>query len=406
MMANRKGLPLLKVATLNTWHGLDGHGTLRFGCLESRAERMARLNRQVTALKNLNADILLLQELNPLPFRAHWYASKLGMRATYVTCNSGIKLGWGPPFNLNEGVGIFFPTDWQYQVLGKKRLSGEFRLSPFRISAINNPFYSFQLHESRVAFAVRLFIPPEKRVGAYEGRTSLIAVVAHLHVSPAQTPRNQQIVQQALEQGHITKEDVGLILRSFKSANTRRLNEVENLLTWIETLRRPDEPVIMGGDFNCEPESPPYNAIVRRGWSDLWSESGNPDDLLASATWDAPRNSLTARVKDFQHALKRKHPNVAEVLKETDSIPRRIDFLFGLAAKQTPSQKEFQLGSSGCLGKVTRFGYLTGNPIGEESLICDDFSEYQSRQEFVSNPGDDSKFISDHHGIYAEFGLN
>lgn len=402
-MLETQGQPLLKVATLNTWHGLDGHGTFMFGSLESRAERIARLERQIAALRRLNPDILLLQELNPLPFRAHWYAQKLSMRAEYTTCNSGIKFGWGPPGNLNEGLAILFRPDWQYQVLGKKRLSGSFRLNPFRISAVNTPFLSFQLHESRVAFAIRFFIPAEKRIGEYEGRTSLLAAVAHLHVSPAHTPRNEKIVRTALENGQISKDDAAQITRAFRSANTRRLNEVEQLTSWLESLRRPDEPIILGGDFNCEPDSPPYNAMLRRGWKDLWTEAGNPSELIESATWDAPRNPLTARVKNFQHTMSRISGGIADVYRQTDELPRRIDFLFGIPAKNVPTQRQFQLGSSGYLARIRRFGFLTGNPILSQSLVSDDFSEYKTLKEFSPPIGSENQFISDHHGLFADF---
>lgn len=399
-----QGETRLKIATLNTWHGLNGHGTFLFGALESRAERMARLERQITTLKQLNADILLLQEVNPLPFRAHWYAKKLGMRATYATCNSGIKLGWGPPGNLNEGLAVLFRTPWQYQVLGKRRLSGQFRMSPFRISAVTGPFLSLQLHETRVAYAVRFFIPPEKRIPGFEGRSSIIVVVTHLHVAPAQTPRNEDIIQEALAHGHIQKSDVATLQRAFRTANTRRLNEVENLTSWLESLKRPDEPMILGGDFNCEPQSPPYNALVRRGWHDLWLESGNSEDLTECATWDAPRNSLTARVKKFQHSTVQENPHLSELYQQFDALPRRIDFLFGIPAKNLPTQKSFQIGASGFLKSVRRFGFITGNPIDPESIKSDDFSEYQKTQEFNPSAVDDAKFISDHHGVYAEFG--
>ena len=404
-MATQRDQILLKVASLNTWHGLDGHGTFLFGQLESRAERMARLERQISCLKSLNADLLLLQELNPLPFRAHWYAQKLGMRAEYVSCNSGIKLGWGPPGNLNEGLGILFPTDWQHEFLGRKRLSGELRFNPLRISAVTGPFLSFQLHESRVAFAMRFKIPPERRINGYEGRNSLLVAVTHLHVSHEQTPRNEKLVKQAEKEGKLTAAEVELMKKHFRFANTRRMTEVDQLASWLETLRQPDEPILVAGDFNCEPQSAPYNALLRRGWHDLWLESGNSSDLLESATWDAPRNTLTERVKEFQHSTARKHPHIAEVLKQADSLPRRIDFMFGQPAKNNPASKNFQLGASGHLLRVKRFGYLSGNPLTSETLVSDNFDDYKSREEFSNHAGDDLKFISDHFGLCAEFGI-
>lgn len=403
-MVTERDRTLLKVASLNTWHGLDGHGTL-FGQLESRAERIARLERQISCLTSLNADVLLLQELNPLPFRAHWYAQKLGMRAEYVSCNSGIKLGWGPPGNLNEGLALLFPADWQHEFLGQKRLSGQWRFNPLRICAVTGPFLSFQLHESRVALAMRFTIPPERRINGYEGRNTLLVAVTHLHVSHEQTPRNEELVKQAEKEGKLTADEVELIKKNFRLANTGRMTEIDQLARWLETLRQPDEPILVAGDFNCEPQSAPYNALLRRGWHDLWLESGNSNDLLESATWDAPRNTLTERVKEYQHSTNQKYPHIAEILKQADSLPRRIDFLFGQPAKTNPANKKFQLGASGNLLRVKRFGYLSGNPLTSETLVSDNFDDYKSKEEFANQAGDDLKFISDHFGLCAEFGI-
>ena len=85
-------------------------------------------------------------------------------------------------------------------------------------------------------------------------------------------------------------------------------------------------------------------------------------------------------------------------------MPRRIDYLFALPAKRVPSQKEFQLGTSGFLQSIKRFGFITGNTLVPNSIVSDDFNEYKSMKEFAPQPGDDAKFISDHHGLYAEFG--
>jgi endonuclease/exonuclease/phosphatase family metal-dependent hydrolase len=327
------------------------------------------------------------------------------MRAEYVSCNTGIKLGWGPPGNLNEGLGILFPAEWEHEYLGRKRLSGELRFNPFRISAINGPFLSFQLHESRVAFAMRFKIPSDRCVPGYEGRRTLLVAVTHLHVSHAQTPRNEALVKQAVNEGRLTHEEVELLKKQFRQANARRLNEVDELASWLETLRLPDEPALLAGDFNCEPESPPYNLLGRRGWNDLWREAGKSEDLLESATWDAPRNSLTERVKEFQHSGARNHPHLAELLRQADALPRRIDFIMGQSAKSNPAQKSFQLGASGHLLHTGRFGYLSGNPLSSESLVTDDFSEYKLRPEFSAKSGDDLKFVSDHFGVFAEFGI-
>lgn len=404
-MATQQGRPLLKVASLNSWHGLNGQGSLLFGQLESRTERIARLERQIACLKSLNPDVVLLQEVNPLPFRAHWYAQKLGMRVEYVACNSGIKLGWGPPGNLNEGLAILFPSHWKYEFLGRKQLSGTFRLSPLRVSAIAHPFLSFQTHESRVATAIRLTLPEERRVAGYNGRNTVLIAVAHLHVSHAQTEENEQIVARALAEGRISQEEEKKIRRHFRAANTRRMTEADQLLSWLEALKKPDEPALVAGDFNCIPQSSPYNAIIRRGWRDLWTEAGHSENKLDAATWDAPRNSLTQRVKKFQHLSGQGNERIAQILNEADTVPRRIDYMFGQPCRSHPGSQGFELGGSGELLRLSRFGFITGNPLVPESLDCENFDSYKLRPEFSSASGDDSNFISDHFGLVAEFGI-
>lgn len=404
-MASQQGHALLKVASLNSWHGLNGHGSMLFGQLESRTERVARLERQVACLKSLSADVILLQEVNPLPFRAHWYAQKLNKSVEYVPCNSGIKLGWGPPGNLNEGLAILLPSDWKYEFLGRKQLSGSFRLNPLRLSAIAHPFLSFQIHESRVATAIRVAIPENRRVDGYQGRHSVLIAVAHLHVSHSQTKDNEQIIGRAVAEGRLSKDDERKLVRHFREANTRRMTETDQLLSWLEQLRLPDEPALMAGDFNCIPSSSPFQAIIRRGWYDLWSESGNSEDAIDAATWDPPRNTLTQRVKNFSHSSGRGSAAISEVLAEADNVPRRIDFMFGHPCRSHPGSQGFELGASGKLLSLSRFGFITGNPLTPESMQCKDFKPYKLRDEFNASPGDDSNFISDHFGLIAEFGI-
>jgi endonuclease/exonuclease/phosphatase family metal-dependent hydrolase len=403
-MSAQQSPALLKVASLNTWHGLNGQGTFLFGQLESRTERIARLERQVACLKSLGADIVLLQEVNPLPFRAHWYAQKLGLRVEYAACNSGVKLGWGPPGNLNEGLAILFPSHWKCESLGRKQLSGSFRLNPLRLSAIAHPFLSLQLTESRVATAVRVTIPNDRQIEGYQGRNTVLIAVTHLHVSHAHTPENEKILAKALQDGRLFKEDAKQLVKHFRNANARRMTEADQLLSWLETLKRPDEPALLAGDFNCVPNSSPYNAVIRRGWHDLWTEAGNSEDILEAATWDTPRNTLTQRVRDFQHMRRKNKERIVSVLNEADTVPRRIDFIFGLPCRKSPGEHKFELGVSGPLRRVARFGYLTGNPLTSESVDCQNFESYKTRMEFENTSGSDAQFISDHFGLVAEFG--
>jgi endonuclease/exonuclease/phosphatase family metal-dependent hydrolase len=396
---------LLTVATLNTWHGLDGKGTMFFGGLESRRERMARLDRQLNCLKVLNADVLLLQEVNPLPFRAHWYAHELDKRCFFATSNSGVKFGWGPPSNLNEGLAVLFPRQWEAEDLGKRRLSGRFRLAPFTISEVGSPFLSLQLHESRMGMAVRLHLPSHYQTPGFQGAKSIIVAVTHLHHSPSLTPRNQAMLDEAKAEG-LTGEEEAHLLRCFRSANSRRLLEFDNLVTWLERLRLPGEPIILGGDFNCEPESSPILGLGRRGWLDLWQYAGMPEDYAKAATWDPPRNTFAYRAQKFHQVGSSFSEKAAEVLRKTDAVPRRIDYIFAYPWKQAEVlEPEDEILASGKLLSINRFGYIKGNGLSTHGLQVEDFSDLEKQRDFDFGADADLNHTSDHFGLVARFGI-
>lgn len=401
-MATQRGL--LKVASLNTWHGLNGRGTMFFGVLESRSERMARLTRQLNCLKALDADLVLLQEVNPLPFRAHWYAEQLKKRCLYVSSNSGIKLGWGPPGNLNEGLAVLFPRHWDAEFLGKKRLSGHFRLTPFRVSEVGGPFLSFQLHESRVAMAVRIVLPRQAQMESFNGAPSILVGLTHLHHAPSLTPRNQALLDAAKAEG-MRKDEEEHLLKAFRVANSRRVSEVDSLAAWLEQLRRPGELILLAGDFNCEPDSAPLASLRRRGWHDLWDVSGNETDFPHAATWDPPRNPLAFRSQAFHQPGSDFSPAVAKVLQQADSLARRIDYIFAYPWQHVESPTgDTLLGCAGRLQSISRFGYLTGNPHSHETMDVRDFTPLAAPRDGDADVRADDRFVSDHYGLVASLG--
>ncbi|MCA2958724.1 MAG: endonuclease/exonuclease/phosphatase family protein [Silvanigrellales bacterium] len=397
----------LKVASLNTWHGLNGKGTFLFGLLEARSERVARLARQVNALKALDADVLLLQEVNPLPFRAHWYARQLHKRCEYVSCNAGVKLGWGPPWNLNEGLAILFPQNWKVEALGRKRLSGELRLSPLRLSQVGGPYLSLQLHESRVALALRLTLPPHRQHANSTGVTSVLLGVTHLHHAPALTPRNEAELEVMTSEG-LSQEERLHVLKAFRTANARRVSEVDTLASWLERLRKPGEPILLGGDFNSEPESAPVRTLLRHGWSDVWKIAGHEEDPACAATWDPGRNPLAWASQKFHQVGGNFSSQVESLFRRVDALPRRIDYLFvyppsGLDSVNPTSD----LGCLGSLRNASRFGFLSGNPLASEGLGVHLDPTFAQRPERASlDSQENERFISDHFGVYAEFGAN
>jgi endonuclease/exonuclease/phosphatase family metal-dependent hydrolase len=382
----------IKIATLNTWNGLNGKGRFQFGVLESRANRMQRLNDQVKLLRQLSADILLLQEVNPLPFRAHWYATQLDKKEFNVTCNSGVKLGWGPPYNLNEGLCILIPKGWKCEFLGKLKLSGQFQFSPFRLSQIKSPYLSLQLHEARVATALRIWIPQDRASQNPEQTNSLILATAHLHHPPSLSASNAKLWETEIRP-NLNDEERAHLERAFRKSNSRRTKEMDSLGIWLASLRKAGEPMILGGDFNCEQASDPYKCLQRKGWTDLWNlQAHHQPDL----TWDPSQNALAAKSMNFHFKAGDFNERVESALHWLDFSPRRIDYLFAHPASELADVRaETPFGALGRLSNVQRFGA----PEEEGSRMLPSASNAIDS----CTVGFSQAPISDHYGVVAQF---
>ena len=46
-----------------------------------------------------------------------------------------------------------------------------------------------------------------------------------------------------------------------------RLHQVENVVYWVSTFAKPEDAVVMVGDYNAEPDSLAYNHIIESGFT-------------------------------------------------------------------------------------------------------------------------------------------
>ena len=101
----------------------------------------------------------------------------------------------------------------------------------------------------------------ERAGGSHEPRVALVTV--------ALTPvRNLQAITTHLDAS---------------AANDIRLQEVRDLLLPIHARLGPTRPVLVGGDFNAEPDSPVIQTLRDAGLRDAWSECGQGDGFTYPA---------------------------------------------------------------------------------------------------------------------------
>jgi endonuclease/exonuclease/phosphatase family metal-dependent hydrolase len=303
--------PTLRVLTFNVWHGLrSGESKTRFPGEE--AERMERrFQWQIEEIRRLGPDVLLLQEVNPNQRQARRYAAELGYDEIHKVTSCGIHLGklLKIPRNVNEGLAILARPQLGLQRVGSKRLSGDARCSAT---------CGFQTKESRYVLFGEI---------TFEGRPILLATT-HLSSPPWVPPGFEEELDRLVRDGALREEQREEIVRVLERKRARNLTEVEKLLEQIDRRRtrragsHGPPPVILGGDFNTEPETEPIVAIE----AELRNVATGPGFL----TWDPVTNHVNygigSRRADPLPTFDM--PEIRELLGPRRSTPRQIDFIF------------------------------------------------------------------------------
>lgn len=324
----------LRLATFNVWHGLAGrgpyHGLLGFREFESAAERDVRWRKVLRDCAEVDADIFVFQELNPVSERGNELKLALGGEFHGCVDQSGLKLfSRGVPYNLASGLGTLLrgtirPARTRADVVRvplKRKLSGGFGRS--------GEFLSFHLSEQRYAQFSSVY---------HEALGRLLIVNTHLHHGFEKFPGLMSLLDQAVLLGKVSQSDVHRLYAFLDEARDRRLSEMDRILEVVNDVGSNHDGIAVCGDFNSVPTSAAAKLLQVHGFRDLYSvaNSREKDPRLAKgadgATWDPilnPRNHLIQQEGGFQFPLPDfGNPELTNVYREFDKLPRRIDFLF------------------------------------------------------------------------------
>ncbi len=302
----------IKVMTYNVWHGLrSGESRKRFpGEDPERAAKRFAL--QIEEIKRLDPDILLFQEVNTNQKQARKYAAALGYDEIHKVTSCGLHLGaiYKIPKNVNDGIAILAKPEYGLRRVGKPRLSG---------NAACTASWGFQTKESRYGLLGEITI---------DGRKVLVTTT-HLSSPAFVLPDFDQQLAALVTDGTLTQEQHDEIQAARESKSKRNVNETKALLQHM--ARRSQRmggdgsaaPIIFGGDFNAEPDTPGIRAVYAAGFE----ETGTGPDFH---TWDPPKNqenySIGTRRHDPLPTFDK--PEVEELLAPRSTTPRQIDHLF------------------------------------------------------------------------------
>ncbi len=306
----------LVVLTYNAWHGTfrtQEEEILEFPS-ESARHRELRFRHQVSQLAALRPDVILLQEVNPLPQRLRRLAAALGYDAWHKTTDCGVKLfGLGLPSNINSGLAILARPPLRLTPIGVERLSGRW--------AFCSDWLGLQFEEARYALLVGLTL---------ENGDRYLVVNTHLHNAPEMPDGLRQGIGELHAAGALSPAQVEEIHRAVEGGQARKRQEVERLISavqWALRQHRELAGVILGGDLNAAPDSDHLIRLRRAGLVDA-ARAVEPRSGLA--TYDPQRNPLVPvlnRVAKPEIPTFGK-PALVELARRTRLLePQQIDYL-------------------------------------------------------------------------------
>jgi endonuclease/exonuclease/phosphatase family metal-dependent hydrolase len=323
-----------RVLTYNVLHGLEVRGW-SVEPVESKEEQRTRFDLQVRQLFLAQPDVILLQEVNPLPERAEAFATALntfGLQYAEVhqADSCGVRL-FGvtivPP-GLSNGLAILAKAPLRLRKLVGLKLSGGFGYC--------GDVFGLHLGELRYALIAEVDNP--------NTGNKLVVVSLHLYSGIERTDYFIRRVTEAEEQGTIGREDLQNFVAALEQDQNRRLGEIRVLVRELQRLGAEGTYLgaIVGGDFNLEPGSVEYRELLSAGLRDTYMKGSGSD-----YTYDPEENMIAGQIDvvlppSLRQALtslpEEEQRWIVEGYRKGMGQARRIDFLFHMGDRYSHVQ--------------------------------------------------------------------
>jgi endonuclease/exonuclease/phosphatase family metal-dependent hydrolase len=268
-----------KVLTYNVLHGFHV-GPFWVTLTETPEIQKARFQLQVNQMAEAAPDIILLQEVNPLPKRAEEYVealSKFGLEYSEVhqVDNCGLRMSKNKAIipDLNNGTVTLVKKEYRLNRIKGLKILGSFGMC--------RSTRGFQLQELRYALISEITWPGS-------GAKYLVANV-HKHSSFDNSTKFLQQVKELTDgdQSQLYSQ----ISKPFKDSQRKRKKGLIRLMKELNRLREDGgyTGILVGGDFNFDPNSREYKKALNLGLLDTHEMAIRDGELY---TWDPVRNDL------------------------------------------------------------------------------------------------------------------
>jgi endonuclease/exonuclease/phosphatase family metal-dependent hydrolase len=230
----------IRVVTINVWAGLDYKGSLEMGEYEDPGQRARRASVLVAELKELDPEVVAVNEANKLPGYARSLAHQLGYDFTYHVGLGGLRIGpVGLPVNLREGDALLAKKSLGLRRAGRKQLSG---------GPVGNIFTAHFADATQV-IAARIHL----------AGLEVYVFNTHWHASPFPTPEYLRQLRQRHDSGLVDRqryeqlvaeagEGPGYTWDGERNSNIRLQKETFPEDFWLEPTRKRIDFIFLRGD--------------------------------------------------------------------------------------------------------------------------------------------------------------
>lgn len=254
----------LTLLTINVWSGLTYSGLTRVGSMETEVTRRARYQELLEGVHALDADVVAVNEANPVAGFMRRFADDLGYDEIHHPGLCGVRMGpFGLPTNLCEGDGVLCRRDLGLRYVARGRLSGGLVARHWSVNFSN---------------ATQIVC----------GRLTSGLHVLCTHWSVAVSARDYER-QKGCRDSAADADG---------AASARRVHEAERTIAFASRWVPRGAPAVLLGDLNAPPEAPEIALLRSAGWIDAWSSVRGSD---GGATWDEGRNP---RIRDHYPAAR------------------------------------------------------------------------------------------------------
>jgi endonuclease/exonuclease/phosphatase family metal-dependent hydrolase len=320
-----QGPETFTIVSYNAWHGLDA-GEFWVTATESPEQNAERLRFQVEQIAKERPDVILLQEVNPLPQRAEEYVTALQeLSLDYTQVHQvdacGIRLSETRALipGLNNGLAILAKKELQLKKIQGLKLSGD-------IGKCEDTS-GMQLGELRYGLIAEMTLP--------ESSTKYLITSLHLHSGFETGQGFLQKLANLYEQGRFDRYP--WFKWEIDKVRLRRISELDTLMRELYRLNQNGAyaGMAIGGDFNFESDFPEYEEAMMLRIVDTYALAKHDEEQY---TADPVRNGLIRfgpepTIPDLlEKELSEVSPDTKEEIlasyREEQKRPRRIDYIF------------------------------------------------------------------------------